>query len=86
MAVVKGEVGEPARTTSRKCQHTVVTHNLLKCSGVPTTSVLAPPSDFLALLFFGYVFLWINSSTAPVPTKAAIPALRAEFCDIHRET
>lgn len=65
MAVVKGDVGEPARTTA---------------------SVLAPLFDFLALLFFTCVDLCMKTRTAPVPTKANIPALRAVLRDIHRLT
>lgn len=51
---------------------------------VPTTSVRAPLLDLFARLFLVCDFFCMKSTTAPVPTKAAIPTARAVFRDIHR--
>lgn len=82
-AVVMDELGEPAMTVQKPSASAPCKAALYH---VPTTSVLAPPLDLRALRFLRWAFLCINSSTAPVPTKAAIPALIAVFFETHRCT
>lgn len=76
------------RRTSKYCDMSSVCSfpQHLYGSNIPTASVLAPPLDFLALLFFTCVVLCMKTSTAPVPTKARIPALSAVLSETQRFT